>query len=186
MDPAKSVSPTKSCRPCCPLEADLQADAPRTVARRVMYTRLVSTEPVHGAGGIEEVDRRRRFDAQPKQETLLNRTFVRKVVVGVQTDRRSNRFFRTLHTGDVVDVRVSQQDVSNSELLAENDIKQERDLIARIDNDAVTTLFTRQDETVLEERLDCACFKEHRAQLPHGPGRSPQEALSGVADAKML
>ena len=66
---------------------------------------------------VEDVDRRRLPELEAEHRALLLRGVIEKEVIVVQIHRRIERILRRAHAGDVVDVRVRQQDVLNLEIV---------------------------------------------------------------------
>ena len=69
--------------------------------------------------------------------------------------------FAAADAGDVVDVCMGQQDVTNRQLLAIGERQEGRDLVARIDEHGVPGRFAADDEAVLEERADRLSLNYH-------------------------
>src|SRR5688500_149467 len=91
--------------------ADLQADASRAVAGRVVDDDAVVAESVCRAV-VVGVDRRRRTDLEAEHRPLFDGAFVEIRIVFVQIDRRLERLFRGGDAGYAIDVRVGQQDMA--------------------------------------------------------------------------
>ena len=64
---------------------------------------------------------------------VANRVLVEKQIVLVQIDRHAKRALGLGHPGDVIDVRMRQQDVRDLQFLRANEREQLVDLVARID-----------------------------------------------------
>ena len=91
---------------------------------------------------------------------LLGRRIVEKLIVPMEVHRHIQRFLGSGDSGDVIDVRVGQQDGGDDELLSADDVEQHVDLVARVDEYSLPGLLTRDDEAVLLERRDRAGFKK--------------------------
>jgi CheY-like chemotaxis protein len=72
----------------------------------------------------------------------------------MQVDGRAKRAFGRTDTGDVIDVRVRQQDVADRDRFAGNECQQALDLVTRVDDHAFVRPRAGHDEAVLEERTD--------------------------------
>ena len=79
----------------------------------------------------------------------------------MQVDRHVQRPLGGGHAGDVIDVRVGQQDVANRQPAALGKRQQRRHLVARIDEDRLARLLAADDEAVLEERADSLALNYH-------------------------
>jgi hypothetical protein len=64
--------------------------------------------------------------------------------------------------GYVIQMRMGEQDVSNFQPVFANGFDQAGRLVTRIDDNALARILAPQDESVFEERFDCAHFKNHR------------------------
>jgi PleD family two-component response regulator len=137
-------------------EGDLQADAARTMAGRVMRRRRAFAEADHLAGLVEMIDRRLGLDGKPEHAPHLDRPLVEEQVVAMQTDRHVECALRRGDAADMIDVGVRQQDVPDGELLPSGHRQKIVDLIAWIDENGVAAVRTSHDEAVLEERPDGA------------------------------
>ncbi len=72
----------------------------------------------------------------------------------MQVDRDAERVFGAADAGDVIHVRVGQQDAVQPDLFFLRKIQQRLDFVARIDQHAFAGARARDDEAVLEERTD--------------------------------
>ena len=62
---------------------------------------------------IKEVDWRLRLDRQAEGGALLNDSAIEEFVVAVQADRHAQCLLRASDAGDVIEMRVREQDVAN-------------------------------------------------------------------------
>jgi CheY-like chemotaxis protein len=135
---------------------DLEADASRAVPWRVEGPRPPAPEREFIAGLVEAIDRRRcRVDPESEHLPHGDRLLVEKQIVAVEADRHAEGALRRGDTGDVIDVRMGQQNPADVNRAIGDETEEAVDLVARIDDDAFTRLGTRHDEPVLEERTDC-------------------------------
>ena len=123
-----------------------------TMARRMVRPRLEVAEAEHITGGIEMIDGRLRFDGKTEQSAVLHGIVVQKLIVAMEADRHLKGAFGRANAGDVVDVRMCQQDVGQRDALACGKFEQAVDLVAGIDEHAFSGSWTCDDESVLEER----------------------------------
>ena len=84
----------------------------------------------------------------------LDRAVVEEQIVAVQVDRHAERALGRGDAGDVIDVRVRQEDVPNRQRPPLGERQQRRDLVARIDEHGLVRLLAADDEAVLEEGTD--------------------------------
>ena len=145
-----------------PPSSNLQADAARAVSRRVVRPHLVGPEGDHLSRRIENVDRRRRLDAQSEQGPLAHRLLVEKQIVAMEVDRRAQRPFRSRDAGDVIDVSVGQQDVAKAQRLTLREHQQLLDLVTGIDQHRLAGFLAAEHEPVLEKRADRLSLDYHQ------------------------
>ena len=100
------------------------------MARRVVRPRLVRAEGDGLTGHVKDVDRRLRFDGEAEHRTRLHGPLVEKQIVAVQIDRHAKRTLRRRHAGDVVDVRMRQQDVADRQRVPVRECEQRRHFVA--------------------------------------------------------
>jgi hypothetical protein len=105
-------------------------------------------------GCIEVIDRRRLFDLEPKQSAVLDGLVVQEEIVAMKIDWNVERAFRGADAGNVVDVRMRQQNTRQRDPFTRGECEQTVDLIAWIDQHAFPRPWTRDDETVFEEWAD--------------------------------
>jgi len=86
---------------------------------------------------------------------VLDRFFVQEQIVPMEMHRQIERAFGGTDTGDVVDVRVRQQNSRERDAFACRKRQQALHLITRIDEHAVAGTRTGDHESVFEERPDC-------------------------------
>lgn len=133
----------------------LQADAARAVPRGVVRTRLEVAERDHLARRIEAVDRRRlAIHPETEHRRLHERAVVQEQVVAMQVHGHAECAFRGADTGDVIDVRVGQQDVANREVFLFDEFQQAIHLIARVDDHPFAGPWAGDNEAVLVEGAD--------------------------------
>jgi CheY-like chemotaxis protein len=139
--------------PLLALSRHFEADATRAVSRRVVRANLEVAEGNGLARRVEAVDRRwSRIDNQPEQPSLLHGVVVDEEVVLVQVNRHPEGGLRRGDSGDMIDVRVRQQDVQDLDGLLRNELEQPVHFVAGIDDDALARARTCDDEAVLVER----------------------------------
>ena len=143
-----------------PFVPDLQADAARTMARRVVHAHLVVAE-VDRRHVVEDVDRGRLTDLEAEQRALLHGAFVEEQVVPVQIDRHVVGVFRRADAGDVIDVRVGQQDRLHLDVEVADSAHQLVDLVAGIDDHRFARPLAADDEAVLVEGRDGPNLEKH-------------------------
>ena len=95
--------------------------------------------------GVEMIDLRLRLYAQTEHQSLLHHRFIQKVVVLVQPDRHAERPFSRRDSGDMVQMRVREENL----LRRPADAASERpaaslDLVARIDDDRFACLLASE------------------------------------------
>ena len=103
---------------------------------------------------IEVIDGRRLVDLEPKQSAMLDGLVVQEEIVAMKIDGNVERPFRGADTGDVVDMRMRQQNARQRDPFTRGECEQTVDLIAGIDQHAFPRPWTRDDETVFEEWAD--------------------------------
>src|SRR4030095_16054773 len=145
------------------LLADLQADAPRTMARRVVYADFVIAK-IQRVEIVEHVDGRLPVHFEAEHCTLLLHAVVQKQIVLMEVYRRVDRVLCSTDAGDVIDMRVRQEDVSDLEVVIADRREQTVDFIAGIDDDSFAGAFAADDKSILVERRLCADFDNHSLQ----------------------
>lgn len=133
---------------------DLDAHAARAMPRRVMNARLEIAERNPFVDAVEAVDRWRRIDRQPEQTALLHRTLVEEQIVPVQVNGCAECAFRSRDAGDMIDVRVCQENVRDLHTLLRDELEEAVHFIARVDEHPGSRARTGDDEAVLVERTD--------------------------------
>jgi CheY-like chemotaxis protein len=144
-----------------PLTANLQADAAGTVPWRMMRPRLAGSESNRLARRVEDVNRRWRLAPQAEHLTRFDRPFIEKQIVGVEVNRHVQGTFRRCHAGDVIDVRVRQQDVANRKGVPLGKRQQAADLVARIDEHGLTRRLAADNEAVFHEGTNGLSLNYH-------------------------
>ena len=94
-------------------------------------------EANHLVGFIEMIDWWGLIDLEAKQSSVLDGLVVQKQIVAMKRHRNVQRAFRGAHAGDVVDVRMGQQDVRQRDPFARREHEQTIDLVAWIDQHAL-------------------------------------------------
>ena len=140
--------------------ADLQAHSTGAVAWRVMRRRQAVSERDRLAGLVKTIDGRLRLDAQSEHPPHLDRLIVEKQIISMQVDGNAQRPFGGRHSGYVIDVGVSEQDVLDRELAIGGNCEQRVDFVSRIDQHGVVRRRAPHHEAVLEERT-------HRPRLDY-------------------
>ena len=133
------------------LSSDLQADAARAVAGRVVDADLVIAKRDRGSGRSTH---RSAAAGGPRTEQLplLDRMFVQRQIVLMEIDRHVQRLLHLRHAGDVVDVRMGQQDVRDVDAAVAHRGEQLVGLVAGVDHDRFVRPFAADDESVLVKR----------------------------------
>ena len=122
---------------------------------RVQRTGAPAPEREFIAGLVEAIDRRRRrVDAKAEHLAHGDGLLVEEEIVAVETDRHVEGGLRRGDTGDVIDVRMGQQNPADVDRALGGETQETVDLVARIDDDPFTRLGTRHHEAILEERTD--------------------------------
>ena len=133
-----------------PAAANLEADSARAMAGRVVDLHDVVAErdrrPV-----VVSVDGWRLPHLEAEHRTLLDRALVEEQVVLVQVDRRTVFVLDASNTGDVVDVRVREQDQSDVHIQISNGGHELIGLVAGIDDRCFARALAADDEAVLVE-----------------------------------
>ena len=119
-----------------------------------MNARLEIAERNPFVDAVEAVDRWRRIDRQPEQTALLHRTLVEEQIVPVQVTGCAECAFRSRDAGDMIDVRVCQENVRDLHTLLRDELEEAVHFIARVDEHPGSRARTGDDEAVLVERTD--------------------------------
>jgi CheY-like chemotaxis protein len=90
---------------------------------------------------------------------------VQKQIVAMKVDRHSERLLRRSDPGDVIDVRMRQQDVTNAQLVTLGQCQQGLDLIAGIDDHRFTRLLAGDDEAIFHKDADRAALDYHGGDM---------------------
>ena len=143
------------------LPTDRETDAARAMPGRVMNPHSVPAKRPWARPVVEEVHGRLRLDGNAKSHPLLNDRAVQKIVVAVQPDRYAERRLRTSDAGDVIQVRVRQQDVPDVEPLRAGRGEKVIDLVAGVDHNPFTGFLAADHVSVLEEWGRGAGLEEH-------------------------
>ena len=113
---------------------------------------------------VEHVDGRLLLDLEPEHRALLRRRLVQKQIVLMEVNRRVERILGSADAGDVIDVRVRQQDVLDIQLMIAHGAQEAVHLVARINDDTFTRPLASGDEPVLVERCFRANLQDHSLQ----------------------
>jgi hypothetical protein len=131
------------------------------MARRVTDRDGIFPE-LHGALRlVEEIDRRLRLHGESEGAPLLDHCLVEEIVGLMEADRDVQRRLRPAYAGNVIEMRVGEQDVAHVQVVAPHRRQQVVDLIARVDQHGLPRLFTPDHESVLEERRHRSGFQDH-------------------------
>lgn len=103
---------------------------------------------------VEAIDRRLRLDREAEHAPHLDRPFVDEQIVAMQVNRHIERALGGGHAGDMIDMRVREEDMTNRQVPLAGDGQESRDFVAGIDEDGLPCRWARHHEAVLEERLD--------------------------------
>lgn len=132
-----------------------EAHAAWAVSWRVVRTRFEIAEHNRLPHLVVPIDRRRRgIHRQAEESGLVEGPLVEEQVVAVEVHGHAERLLRGAHTGDVVHVRVRQEDVQDLDVLLLHELQQPLDLVARIDDHTLSRARARDDEAVLVEGAD--------------------------------
>jgi len=142
-----------------------EAHAARTMSRRVVRADFVVAESNHFSRRVEAIDRGERLDAEAEQPRLLECTIVEEQVVAMQVNRRAERAFCRGDAGQVIYVRMSEQNVADAQLAPLREREELRHLVTGIDERRFRRPLARNDKAVLEERPDCLDLDYHRAMI---------------------
>jgi CheY-like chemotaxis protein len=130
---------------------NLQANAARAMARRVMRPCVELTERNHLSRRVEHVDRRLRLDVEAEHPARLHGVVVQEQVVTVEIDGNVEGALRRADAGDVIDVCVREQDVPHCQPFARDERDELLHFVAGIDEDRLSRGFARDDEAVFHE-----------------------------------
>ena len=167
IDPAKSVSPTKSVESLLAVTADRETHPTGTMAGRVMHAHLVAPEAHRVFTLVEEIHGRLFLRRKPERHALLDDALVEEVVVVVETDRNAKRSLRAADARDVVEMGVREQDVLDRQPVQRHCVEQIVHLVAGVDHDALTRLLAADHVAVLEERRDGPGLENHHGRILH-------------------
>jgi CheY-like chemotaxis protein len=134
---------------------------------RVVRTNLEVADDEAIVRRVEVIDGRQlAVQREAERPRLLRRAFVQEQIVAVQADGHAEDRLGARHPGDVIDVRVRQEDVRDGDSLAGDVREQTVDLIAWIDVHALLRARAGDDEAVLLERtLRLRLDYDHRVIL---------------------
>jgi hypothetical protein len=128
----------------------------------VTHARRVASER-HDRTVFEiEVEGRLRFHLDPEGDALLHRSLVEELVSAVKADGDVESRLRTANPGNVVEVRVGQKDVLETQLALTAQVQELVHLVAWIDEDGLASFGTPHDEAVLFDGWDRPDLDNHR------------------------
>ena len=128
---------------------------------RVVRTHFEVSKRNGVAGVVEHVDRRLRLDVQAEDPSRFHDVVVQKEVVVVQVDRGAERPFRGGDPRHMVDMRVRQQDVEDSQFLLGHERQQAPHLVARIYEHGLVTVLATEHEAIFHEWRDGTSLDYH-------------------------
>ena len=146
----------------------LQTHAPGAMPGRVVDADLVVTETKRRRV-VEDVDRRLRLNRDAEHRALLDDMLVERQVVPVQVDRRAKGLFRCGDAGDVIDVRVRQQDGRDVHVETTDDREHVVDFVAWVDDDCLPRALAAHHEAILVERRHRPDFENHSTTIVSTP-----------------
>src|SRR5690606_7658291 len=114
---------------CLVAAPNRQAHAAGTMARRMPRLYDVPAKRQADITVEESIDRRLALDLEPEHLSLFDDAVVEKQVLAVQPDWHAERGFRAAHAGDVVEVRVRQQNRLDVGCRTPDDAKELIDLV---------------------------------------------------------
>ncbi len=132
----------------------LEADAARTMTRCVMRAGLAVAERDDLARRVELIHGRRRVHAEAEHHAHLDGALVEKQVVAMEVHRDAKRSLCGADAGHMIDVSMSEQNVSDRQRLPGRKGEQAGHLIPRIDQHCFTCALAPDHEPVLKERPD--------------------------------
>lgn len=116
---------------------------------------LEITEGKHVVWFVERVDRRRwRIHIEAEHRPELHGALVQEQVGAVQVNRDAEDLLGAMDAGDVIDVRMGQQNAVEADRTAPGPREQRLHLVSGIDQHSLVRTRARHDESVLEERTD--------------------------------
>ena len=131
-----------------------EADPAGAMTGRVMRARLAVPERHHLARCVELVHSRRWIDAKAEHRAHLDGALVEKQVVPVQVHRRAQRPLGGADAGDVIDVRVGEQNGTDRQALPLRKREQPGHLVSWIDEHRLARARAGDHESILKERPD--------------------------------
>ena len=177
IDPAKSVSPASRMS----MRGQVKAEAALGVARRVQHIGTESADR-NGIAVIVEagvgLGNLRRGDAEPAG-LQVHHAHQRQIELIVE-NRRAGDGFELLRPGDVVDVRVRDDDLFDREVVARKHGEDARNVAARIDDDGLARGLIAKDGAVALQQADGEGFADQRRLSGRTTKRGPDRlALVG-------
>jgi phosphatidylglycerophosphate synthase len=152
-----------------------------------MHPGAILAKPPRPTTVVEEVDIWLRLGFHSEHLPLLADGLVKKQIVLVQSDRHVERFLRRAYPGDVVDVRVREEDVFHREPVAIDRGEQFADLVARIDDDGLACILAADNKAVFEERWGSGDLENGAVSHLTGHFRIPgQMANTPYTEAKRV
>jgi len=147
------------------LPADLQADPARAMSRRVVRPRFAVTERNDLPRRVEGIDGRQRIDMHTEHRSLLRSRLVQKQILAMEVHRRAEGALGHTDAGDMIDVRMRQQNVPDGQGFRFGKRQQAGHFITGIDDDRLARLIAGDDEAVFEERPDSLRFNYDHAVI---------------------
>src|SRR5687767_8024329 len=115
------------------LLSHLEADSSRTVPRGVMHPDLVVAE-TNWILTVKPVHRRGTIDVEAEHLTLFDRVLVEREIFQMERHRCRQRGLGSSNPGDVIYMRVRQQDVHHGEVVSPHGGDQLIDLVTRVND----------------------------------------------------
>jgi len=110
---------------------------------------------------IEMVDRRLTLDMNSEHSALFDHAVVQELIVSMEPGVDVKPRLRRANTGDVVEMRVRQQDFRDVDALVFGGSKKIGDFVARVDQHAGAGLRARDEVAVLVERWNGGSSNQH-------------------------
>jgi CheY-like chemotaxis protein len=101
---------------------------------------------------IETIDRRLRLDMKAEHPALFHHAVVQELIRSMEPDIDSQARLGRANTGDVIEMRVGQQNVPDLDSFAFGGIQQSGHFVSRIDQHSLAGLLAGYEVTVLVER----------------------------------
>ncbi len=121
------------------------------------------------AAVVETIDRRRRLHLDTEKRPVLDGVVVEKQILFVQVNGDVLVALGPRHTGDMIDVRMREQDVREIEALPIHDVEQSIDLVSRIDEHSLARPFAGEHEPVFHEGRHRRLVHQHQGRIAESP-----------------